>query len=300
MGSDDVSVGRAPSEAGLSAGPADAGSAEGGPVRAVFDFTLDPSMWEDLLYGSTAYGRARALYFQGFTIFFGGLTLLVIFLLCRNKFDGDGVEVLLISLGITLLSALCGFPLWPSCCWVLVLAWNSWPQWFDFPGWSGPEGREAVRQFNVKEYGPRWLSRARLLVDESGVELLVSVRGEVNAVRSAWADLDCVRVTPRSVVLSPSARYGWSMDLLAYVPFAGVAGVTPGAVVVDRRVLSDVDGFVAFARARMALAKRGVLQERYAGSGGGRRRWWDRFMAWLWEDDRLSWRYERRVMPQIF
>ncbi|KFF31697.1 hypothetical protein [Bifidobacterium bombi] len=257
MGSDDVSVGRASSEAGLSAGPADAGSAEGGPVRAVFDFTLDPSMWEDLLYGSTAYGRAKRLQFQGFTAFLGGLILLSLFSFYRDGFDGEGVKYFWLFLVLILSVALFGFPLWPSCWWELGIAWNSWPQWFDFPGWSGPEGREAVRQFNVKEYGPRWLSRARLLVDESGVELLVSVRGEVNAVRSAWADLDCVRVTPRSVVLSPSARYGWSMDLLAYVPFAGVAGVAPGAVVVDRRVLSDVDGFVAFARARMALAKRG-------------------------------------------
>lgn len=233
-----------------------------------FDFTLTGPMWCRFAQASNAYGRgirliSVPLIFVGF-----GLLSLELFRPIRyTPFEA----LLLAAIGaVGLLACTRSYS-----CWLLMhtVLWSAC-DWFDVPALNTWQAKETVSAWREHRFDARWLTPCRLWVDGDGVVLLRRVRGEEHEVRVSWSQLACVRLTEEAVVLSPSASGLSGVDIIpaiADVKFADLSG----CVLVDRRVVPDVDGFVVWCRERIAAASPRLR---------GPRRWWRGLCSWLYAD----------------
>jgi hypothetical protein len=247
--------------------------------RRSFGFTLTGQMWKEFCLAANAYARfVRNLCMTAF-LFFG--VILVFFLSdsnTRREHDTPWAVCLCVGLMAFGVVGLCSrrldyMSLFGELFWGVVC-------WFSLPSLSLRESRWVGRDFFAGRFDRwNWFTPSMLTVSDRGVVLAWRLRGQrrVNRVRVRWSDLTCVRVTEHAVVLSPSAGGLSHLDFCAVS--GGVSnGSIAGCVLVDRGVLPDVDGFVAYCRGRIA-------EENPAPKGGLRLLWW-RWRRWMWADDR--------------
>ncbi|WEV53398.1 hypothetical protein [Bifidobacterium sp. ESL0704] len=237
-----------------------------------FDFTLTGPMWWEFAMASNAYGRGlRHIYVQGSV--FVVVLLLVVFLSNGTLYFPNDEWWVLVLVGLLVVCLLlCGGP-FPRRV-VMNQSARLVSQWFPVPSGTGPEMRSAVGQWKNGVFDRRWLTLCRLWVDGGGVVLLRRVNGEEYMVRASWSQLDCVRLTEHAVVLSPSAGGKASIDIIPAVADVKLADLDC-CVLVDRSVVPDVEGFVAWCRDRIAVA---------APRSRGLRAWVRRFRSWLYGD----------------
>ncbi|WEV72825.1 hypothetical protein [Bifidobacterium sp. ESL0790] len=256
-------------------------TANQGPVAGLspdgsgtFDFTLTGPMWCEFAQASNAYGRGVRVLgalcaFVGFVILFMGI---------HEDLDMGDLLVFAFIGGVGLLAFTRSYSSW------LVMRITLWsaPAWFPVPELNTRRAQETVSAWRDGNFDGRWNTPCRLLVDGDGVDWLwhrASMNGgegEDREVRVAWSDLACVRLTEHDVVLSPSAAGKSGVDIIPAVPDVKFADLT-NCVMVDRSVLPDVDGFVAWCRACIADAAvaRPKSDPRY---------WLRRFWSWLYAD----------------
>ncbi|MDF7641240.1 hypothetical protein PT279_06515 [Bifidobacterium sp. ESL0784] len=249
-----------------------------------FDFMLTGPMWGEFTEASNAYGRGVRRILLPFIVFFG-VVLLAGFL--RNGtlyIPGDEGKAVLCLIGIM---AVCLFLCWGrlDCSLVLHVMFRSVSDWFAVPSTSTAELTRVFAEWRADDFDSRWNTPCRLTVDADGVVLERWVRGaharegsagRRRVVRASWSQLDCVRLTEHAVVLSPSAGGKASIDIIPAVADVRFADLD-GCVLVDRSVVSDVEGFVAWCRERIAamavpLPSRGLCA------------WVRRFWSWLYGD----------------
>ncbi|WEV46275.1 hypothetical protein OZX62_07460 [Bifidobacterium sp. ESL0690] len=241
-----------------------------------FDFTLTGPMWGEFVEAANAYGRGLRRIFLPFVVFFGALCLMIVGVM-RSRFFGDNESVKLFA-GLFAFMVLTLLFCWGRLDSLVVLRamFRSVSDWFAVPSTSTAELTRVFATWRYKSFDARWLTPCRLWVDDAGVVLLHRVNGEEFATRAAWSDLACVRLTEHAVVLSPSAGGKASMDIIPAVAEVRFADVD-GCVLVDRSVMPDVDGFVAWCRSRIASAAVPLPSR-------GLRAWVRRFWSWLYGD----------------
>ncbi|MDF7641243.1 hypothetical protein PT279_06530 [Bifidobacterium sp. ESL0784] len=230
-----------------------------------FDFTLTGPMWCRFAQASNAYGRGIRLI--GVLLVIGGFAALWVGFSVCTPFE----MLLLTAIGaIGLLACTRSYS-----CWLLMhtVLWSAC-EWFDVPALNTWQAKETVSAWREHRFDARWLTPCRLVADQDGVVLLRRVRGGVREMRVSWSDLACVRLTEEAVVLSPSAGGLSGVDIIPAIADAKFADLS-GCVLVDRRVVPDVDGFVSWCRERIAAASPRLR---------GPRRWWRGLWSWLYAD----------------
>lgn len=243
---------------------------------ASFDFTLTAPMWGEFVEAANAYGRGMRRIGLPFLVFFGFFSLLIIGKMGLSIFgDRDMLVTLVVFLFFTAFSLLLFWGKFDSLL-VLKVMLRSAEGWFNVLSVSTKEQIRVREQWDGADFDSHWETPCRLLVDGDGVELMVHVHGKDSHVRVGWSDLDCVRLTPRAVVLSPSAGGKAGVDIIPAVADVRFADVD-GSVMVDRSVLPDVDGFVDWCRGHIADAAEPQ-------PSSGLRRRLHSFWVWLYGD----------------
>ncbi|WEV73597.1 hypothetical protein OZX74_06685 [Bifidobacterium sp. ESL0798] len=248
-----------------------------------FDFTLTGPMWWEFAMASNAYGRGlRHIYVPGSV--FVVVLLLVVFLSNGTLYFPNDEWWVYFLVGLTVLALLCcGGPLarWGVANKLAAFA----SEWFAVPSTSTADIWRILGQRSDGSFDSRWNTPCRLTVDADGVVLERWVRGaharegsagRRRVVRASWSQLDCVRLTEHAVVLSPSAGGKASIDIIPAVADVKLADLDC-CVLVDRSVVPDVEGFVAWCRDRIAGAS--------PRPEAGWRLWLYRFRRWLYGDD---------------
>ncbi|WEV72822.1 hypothetical protein [Bifidobacterium sp. ESL0790] len=294
------------SDGGVS--PTDIGNVGSGTVdspfdgQRSFDFTLNGPMWWEFAIASNAYGRGVRKIFVPGAIFCTVISLILLDIPITTRDDLWTLIFCLVLTGVCW--SLCGGVLPRRLMMNQAAGWVS--VWFPIRSTSGAEMRSAVYEWKDGNFDDRWSTPSRLVVDSDGLMWMWTVEGDDRSTSVRWSDLDCVRLTEHAVVFSPSAGGKASMDIIPAVPDVQFMDLA-GCVMVDRSVVPDLDGFVAWCRERVKAAARGAARqpEREAGyearhsSGRSRVRrpgsrvrglgrlsaLWGRFRRWLYGDD---------------